>query len=67
MFLMMNTARIGVGVQGLGIGKGLVDKVREIIGPEVSLKLTSAPEAVGFYEKIGMPRSADTFWFKRVR
>ena len=53
--------------QGLGIGRALIDKVREIIGPEVSLKLTSAPEAVGFYEKIGMAHNAETFRFDRAR
>jgi ribosomal protein S18 acetylase RimI-like enzyme len=53
--------------QGLGIGKALIDKVREIIGPEVSLKLTSAPEATGFYDRIGMMRSTEAYWFKRAR
>lgn len=63
----LNELAVSKAAQGLGIGKGLIDKVREILGPEVSLKLTAAAEAVGFYEKIGMPRSADTFWFKRER
>ena len=51
--------------QGLGIGKGLIDETRRLIGPRVSLVLASMPESVGFYERIGMPRQADTFWFKR--
>jgi len=29
--------------------------------------LSSAPAAVGFYEKIGMPRLADAFYFTRQR
>ena len=51
--------------QGLGVGKGRIDETRRLIGPRVSLVLASMPESVGFYERIGMPRQADTFWFKR--
>lgn len=51
--------------QGLGVGKGLIDETRRLIGPRVSLVLASMPESVGFYERIGMPRQTDTFWFKR--
>lgn len=51
--------------QGLGIGKGLLDEVRWQIGPSVSLVLASVPEAVGFYEKVGMARVDDAFWYKR--
>jgi hypothetical protein len=28
--------------------------------------LASVPEAVGFYERIGMQRLPDTFWYRRV-
>lgn len=38
----LNELAVSQAAQGLGIGKGLIDKVREILGPEVSLKLTSA-------------------------
>jgi ribosomal protein S18 acetylase RimI-like enzyme len=51
--------------QGLGVGKGLIDETRRAIGPRVSLVLASMPDSVGFYERIGMPRQPDTFWFKR--
>ena len=51
--------------QGLGVGKGLIDETRRLLGPRVSLFLASMPDSVGFYERIGMPRQADTFWFKR--
>jgi hypothetical protein len=27
--------------------------------------LASVPEAVGFYERIGMARVPDTFWYRR--
>jgi ribosomal protein S18 acetylase RimI-like enzyme len=51
--------------QGLGVGRGLIDTTRRLIGPRVSLVLASMPDSVGFYERIGMPRQPDTFWFKR--
>jgi ribosomal protein S18 acetylase RimI-like enzyme len=51
--------------QGLGVGKGLIEETRRLIGPRVSLVLASMPDSVGFYERIGMPRQPDTFWFKR--
>jgi ribosomal protein S18 acetylase RimI-like enzyme len=51
--------------QGLGVGKGLIDETRRLLGPRVSLVLASMPNAVGFYERIGMPRQPDAFWFKR--
>lgn len=51
--------------QGLGVGKGLLDHVRLELGPQVSLILASMPDAVGFYERIGMPRMPDTFCFRR--
>ncbi|QWF18303.1 GNAT family N-acetyltransferase [Lysobacter capsici] len=53
--------------QGLGIGKGLLDETRRQLGPSVSLILASVPEAVGFYERAGMARIADAFWYKRER
>jgi ribosomal protein S18 acetylase RimI-like enzyme len=51
--------------QGLGVGKGLIDETRRLLGPRVSLVLASMPDSVGFYERIGMPRQPDAFWFKR--
>ena len=51
--------------QGLGIGQGLLDEARTQIGPRVTLMLASYPNAVGFYERIGMTRWSDTFMFKR--
>jgi ribosomal protein S18 acetylase RimI-like enzyme len=53
--------------QGLGVGKGLLDETRRLLGPTVSLILASVPDAVGFYERIGMPRMPDTFWYRRER
>ena len=53
--------------QGLHIGQRLLDEVRRVLGPEVALILSSVPEAVGFYERAGMERIADVFWFRRAR
>ena len=53
--------------QGLGIGRGLMDEARRQLGPSVAISLISMPDAVGFYERIGMKRMADAFWFSRKR
>ncbi|WP_034158429.1 GNAT family N-acetyltransferase [Sphingomonas sp. ERG5] len=53
--------------QGLGVGRGLLDETRRQLGPAVSVILASVPEAVGFYERIGMARQADAFWYRRER
>lgn len=53
--------------QGLGIGKGLLDEARRQLGPTVSLILLSVPEAAGFYERAGMTRMPDAFWYRRER
>jgi hypothetical protein len=39
--------------------------VRQQVGPQVSVILASVPDAVGFYERAGMARMQDTFWYKR--
>jgi ribosomal protein S18 acetylase RimI-like enzyme len=51
--------------QGLGIGKGLLDETCRRLGPQVALVLASVPDAVGFYERFGMERVADAFWYRR--
>lgn len=53
--------------QGLGIGKGLMDEVTRQLGPSVAISLVSMPDAVGFYERIGMKRMPDAFWISRKR
>ncbi|TIT28141.1 MAG: GNAT family N-acetyltransferase, partial [Mesorhizobium sp.] len=35
------------------------------LGPSVAISLISMPDAVGFYERIGMTRMPDAFWFSR--
>jgi len=56
---------VAASAQGAGIGKGLLDEVRRQLGPGVSVILVSMPEAVGFYERIGMDRVPDAFWRRR--
>jgi len=56
---------VSMSAQGLGIGKGLLDEARRQLGPRVSLILASVPDAVGFYERIGMVRLPDAFWYRR--
>ena len=51
--------------KGHGIGAGLIDATKNYIGPDVSLILNSLPEAVGFYERIGMPQFPNCYWFRR--
>lgn len=56
---------VSASAQKLGIGKGLLDEVRRQLGPSVSLILASVPDAVGFYERAGMVRLPDAFWYRR--
>ena len=56
---------VSASVQGLGVGKGLLDEARRELGPRVSLILASVPEATGFYERVGMVRLPDAFWYRR--
>ena len=51
--------------QRCGVGEQLIQEIRLQIGPEVSLILCSAPDAVGFYNKINMPGLPNCFWYRR--
>jgi len=51
--------------QHSGIGRELVHRARETVGPQVTLILLSAPAAVEYYPKIGMERFTDCFIFRR--
>lgn len=53
--------------QQLGIGKHLVDQLRETLGAEVSFVLLSAPTAVDFYPKIGFTNSDKCYVIARER
>jgi GNAT superfamily N-acetyltransferase len=43
--------------QGRGIGRALLDKCAELLGPRIGLVLVAYPEAATFYERIGMAPS----------
>jgi hypothetical protein len=45
----------------------LIEATKKVIGPEVSLILSSVPEAVGFYERIGMLQLPNGYWFRRQK
>lgn len=52
-------------VQGLGVGRGLMDESYRQLGDGIGVILASVPEAVGFYEKAGMERIPNVFWHHR--
>ncbi|GAC1405703.1 MAG: GNAT family N-acetyltransferase [Burkholderiaceae bacterium] len=51
--------------QRRGVGKHLIDLVRNVLGDEVSLILLSAAGAVDYYPRIGMVRAENAFMIKR--
>jgi len=53
--------------QGQGIGKRLIDETRRAAGPETMCLLVSAPDSIGFYDAIQMPRQPRAFMFSRER
>jgi ribosomal protein S18 acetylase RimI-like enzyme len=53
--------------QRQGIGKELVRRVREEIGAESMLLLLAAPEAMGYYPKLGFEEVANAWIIHRQR
>ena len=53
--------------QRQGIGRALIARVRAEAGEETNFLLLSAPEAMGYYPKIGMEAAANGWMWKRVR
>lgn len=51
--------------QQQGIGEGLLQQVRQAIGPEVSLVLLSAPGAMDYYPKVGFRHADNAFIIPR--
>ncbi|MDZ4790742.1 MAG: GNAT family N-acetyltransferase [Hyphomicrobiales bacterium] len=47
--------------QGQGVGHALIDATIAQLHPKASFYLTSAPDAVSFYERIGMSRNDRAF------
>jgi GNAT superfamily N-acetyltransferase len=52
--------------QGRGIGAGLIKTVDELLGPRIGLMLVAEPEAVGFYQRIGLERLDTGFFRHRI-
>lgn len=52
--------------QKAGIGKMLVEKLRENLGDEVSLLLLSAPTAMEYYPRLGFEKINNAFLIPRV-
>ncbi len=53
--------------QKIGIGKRLIELLRNIIGEEVALILISAPEAINYYPKVGFEKCERAFIINRKR
>jgi GNAT superfamily N-acetyltransferase len=53
--------------QRQGIGGALLAQVRQVLSPEVSLILLSAPEAMGYYPKVAFMHADNAFLIKRAR
>lgn len=53
--------------QKQGIGKELVNRIRAMLGEEVSLVLLSAPEAMDYYPKLGFNNTDKAFVIGRKR
>lgn len=52
--------------QKQGVGLQLIEKVRTHIGEQVSLILLSAPQAMGYYPKVGFTQLDNAFAIKRT-
>lgn len=53
--------------QKQGIGKGLVDRVKKIVGDEVMILLLSAPEAESYYPHLGFDKAENAWRIPRRR
>jgi GNAT superfamily N-acetyltransferase len=53
--------------QRRGIGRTLIDRTRDAVGPDSMVLLLSAPAAMEYYPHIGMPKAENAFMFPRRR
>lgn len=53
--------------QKQGIGKELIEKTREAVGPDSMVLLLSAPAAMSYYPHVGMPKVDNAFMHARRR
>jgi ribosomal protein S18 acetylase RimI-like enzyme len=49
-----------------GIGRSLIECVRQHIGPQCQLVLLSAPETMGYYPRVGFERADHAFIIRRT-
>ena len=61
----LSALAVSASAQGQGGGRALLEALRDHLGPRVTLALQSVPTAVGFYERAGMARMADSFCLRR--
>lgn len=52
--------------QGQGVGKTMMDKASEILGPGVTITLLALPGAEGFYSRIGLTQTGAAFYRDRT-
>jgi GNAT superfamily N-acetyltransferase len=52
--------------QRSGIGRSLIERVRQHIGPQCQLVLLSAPETMGYYPTVGFERADHAFIIRRT-
>lgn len=50
-----------------GIGKALIEKTRDEAGPDSMVLLLSAPSAMSYYPRVGMPKAENAFMHARRR
>ncbi|MGQ0665376.1 MAG: GNAT family N-acetyltransferase [Pseudomonadota bacterium] len=53
--------------QRRGIGKALLEKTREAVGPDAMVLLLAAPDAMAYYPQVGMAKADNAFIFRRPR
>jgi ribosomal protein S18 acetylase RimI-like enzyme len=53
--------------QRQGIGRTFIERLREMLGDEVSLILLSVPEAMDYYRKLGFEPAENGFVLRRKR
>jgi len=51
--------------QRSGVGRALIERVREHIGPQCQLVLLSAPETLEYYQKVGFEKAHHAFLIRR--
>jgi len=53
--------------QRMGIGKELIQRLRQVLGDEVMILLLAAPEAMGYYPKLGFENVNNAWIIRRLR